>query len=113
LIAVVPGDPASTQMWWTVSTNDGETRSIVNPGVRAAGAGGIPLFWGADWDYHANNWSRWYDKTVVRRRCGGGHETQAVTNCASLNAIHSVELQRAVVRFLRAYGEYLRYVPPL
>jgi hypothetical protein len=111
-IAIVPGDPGSSPMWWTVST-DGETRSIVDPGVRAAGVGGYPLFWGADWDYNANNWSRWNDRTVIKRRCGGGQESQAVTNCASLNAIHSVEVQRALVRFLRAYAEYLRYFPPV
>ena len=107
-MAVVPGDVASARTWWTISKADGLTRSILDPGVRAGGVIGPPVFYAPGTTPLDDNWIRWSEKTVARRRCGGGQESQAVTNCASLNAMATTEqmieqyiiLMRRVAQFL-------------
>jgi hypothetical protein len=41
-IAVVPGDPGSSRVWWTVSPTDGTTRSFDEPGLSNTKIGGQP-----------------------------------------------------------------------
>jgi hypothetical protein len=41
-IAIVPGDPATSRVWWTVDPATGETRSIVDPGYGGQLATGVP-----------------------------------------------------------------------
>jgi hypothetical protein len=40
LLAVVPGDPATSTTWWTVDPRDGTTRSIIDPGYGSIFGGG-------------------------------------------------------------------------
>ena len=37
LLALVPGDPATSTTWWTVDPRDGTTRSIIDPGYGSTG----------------------------------------------------------------------------
>ncbi len=102
-IAVVPGAVAGARTWWTVMPSDGQTESILAPDGRAFESLFFPLHWGKSWDPVSQQFVDWYEKTVIRRACGGGEEYQAVTNCASMNALTASELayvQRVWVQYM-------------
>ncbi len=70
LLAVVPGDPGTATVWWTVSPSTGATRSIMAPGLGGAFAGGsMPVHAAVSDELGGGGWTP-----------GGGSYTNATPN---------------------------------
>lgn len=86
-IVLVPGDPATTQVWWTVGA-DGVTRSILAPGLGGGKYTGRsqqpPRPKGGSSGY--GNKFKYQRPTEPPSRCSGGQEYTLLLGCISLPA---------------------------
>ena len=108
-IAVVPGDVTTARSWWTISPESGETLSLLVAGGRAFESAFFPLHWGKSWNPLAQEWVDWYEKTKIRRRCGGGNEYGELQDCVVRPTTQ--ELTLMYVKLMRQYAQYLVLVP--
>ncbi len=107
LIAVVPGPADAAEAWWTVDPSDGQTRSILDPGL---GAGrGI----GNNYVNESKGATHYVDdkgNSLVRKaagppsRCGGGQEYVVVIGCVSTPVAWTIYGVGAVILIAVAYG---------
>ena len=107
LIAVVPGQPTMAYAWWTVDPTDGNTRSILDPGLgagRGAGNNYVNSTRGNTYyvDDQGNSWVR---KTAgPPQRCKPGQEYVALIGCVSVPAGWFFRGVGAAVAVAVAYG---------
>lgn len=114
-IAIVPGDPRTTSVWWTVDPATGSTRAVLDPGrggvhgkpawgsirhrppVRhPGGAGGANTHW-----LHPDGSIRRYPPGArppgtpqgpPPSRCGGGQEYVTIIGCVSIPAAWAIRI---------------------
>jgi hypothetical protein len=108
-IVVVPGDVTTAGSWWAISPLDGETRSLLPTGGLAFESAFFPLHWGKSWDPLSQEWVDWYEKTKIRRRCGGGNEYGELQDCVVRPTTQQLTL--LYVKLMRQYAQYLVLVP--
>jgi hypothetical protein len=86
LIALVPGDVATSETWWTVDPSDGATRSIIDPGYGSFIGGGNYVDSKLPGDAHYVDDQ---GNSLVRKargpapRCRGGQEYVTLIGCVS------------------------------
>jgi len=100
-IVVVPGDAATSSVWWTIATADGTTRSILDPGLGAIGLRGVPGFSGYVQAGNSVFIQRQYMQEVAdinARRAG--IERQLVENMVAISSIGMTSAQYAALAAL-------------
>ena len=116
-LAIVPGDPGTTSVWWTIDPGTGSTRAILDPGrggvhgkpawgsirhrppvINRGGAGGANTHW-----LHPDGSIRRYPPGArppgggapqgpPPSRCGGGQEYVTIVGCVSIPAAWAIRI---------------------
>ena len=108
LLAVVPGDPATSTTWWTVDPRDGTTRSIIDPGYGATNGHAeryVDAKKAGDPHYVDDQGNRLVRKAGgPKPRCRGGSEYVTLIGCVSTPAAWAIRATVGVAVVVALYA---------